>query len=65
MEEGDIDEALNAAAGVGDDRIQEMTTGEIRPDKFTHGTSDQRKEWFMRGMKYGDIEHSDTFSEIK
>lgn len=65
LEEGDIEEALNAAAGVGDDRIQEMTTGEIRPDKFTHGTSEQRKEWFMRGMKYGDIEHSDTFSEIK
>ena len=65
LEEGDIEEALNAAAGVGDDRIQEMTTREIRPDKFTHGTSEQRKEWFMRGMKYGDIEHSDTFSEIK
>lgn len=61
MEPGDIEEAMDAAAGVGDDRIQEKALGRVIPDKFTHGTSEQRVRWFTRGYKYGDFEHGDTF----
>ncbi|MGJ8666943.1 MAG: KPN_02809 family neutral zinc metallopeptidase [Patiriisocius sp.] len=64
LEEGDIDEALSAANAVGDDAIQKRTQGTVRPDSFTHGTSEQRKQWFMRGYKTGDIRQGDTFSEI-
>lgn len=63
LEEGDIEEAMNAAAGVGDDRIQEKSLGRVIPDKFTHGTSEQRARWFKRGLEYGDINHGDTFSQ--
>lgn len=61
LEEGDFEEAMNAAAGVGDDRIQEKALGKVFPDKFTHGTSEQRMTWFQRGFKYGDLDHGDTF----
>lgn len=64
LEEGDIDEALSAANAVGDDAIQKRTQGTVRPDSFTHGTSEQRKKWFMKGYKTGDIRQGDTFSEI-
>ena len=62
LEEGDFQEAMDAAAGVGDDRIQEKAWGQVIPDKFTHGTSEQRMKWFNRGYKYGDLDHGDTFS---
>ncbi|TDU43920.1 hypothetical protein BXY82_1341 [Gelidibacter sediminis] len=64
LEEGDIDEALSAANAVGDDAIQRRTQGSVQPDSFTHGTSEQRKYWFMKGYKTGDIKQGDTFSEI-
>lgn len=61
LEEGDIEEALNAASAVGDDRIQEATQGYVVPDSFTHGTSDQRIRWFYKGFEAGDLENGDTF----
>ena len=64
LEEGDIDEALSAANAVGDDAIQRRTQGSVRPDSFTHGTSEQRKEWFMKGYRTGDIRQGDTFSAL-
>jgi len=64
LEAGDIDEALSAANAVGDDAIQKRTQGSVRPDSFTHGTSEQRKYWFMKGYKTGDIRQGDTFSEL-
>jgi predicted metalloprotease len=65
LEEGDIDEALSAAHAVGDDAIQAKIQGHIVPESFTHGTSAQRKAWFMKGYKTGDIKQGDTFSEIR
>ncbi len=64
LDEGDIDEALSAANAVGDDAIQKRVQGSIHPDSFTHGTSEQRKKWFMKGYNTGDINQGDTFSEI-
>ncbi|GAA4320619.1 neutral zinc metallopeptidase [Pontixanthobacter gangjinensis] len=64
LEEGDIEEALSAANAVGDDAIQRQTTGRVNPDSFTHGTSEQRMKWFMKGYKTGDIRQGDTFSEF-
>lgn len=64
LEEGDIEEALSAANAVGDDAIQKRSRGEVQPDSFTHGTSEQRMRWFMKGYKTGDIKQGDTFSEI-
>lgn len=61
LEEGDIEEALNAARAVGDDRIQKRTQGYVVPDAFTHGTSEQRMRWFVKGFKTGDIRQGDTF----
>ena len=65
LEEGDIDEALSAAHAVGDDAIQAKIQGHIVPESFTHGTSAQRKSWFMKGYETGDIKQGDTFAEIK
>ena len=62
LEEGDVDEAVNAAGAVGDDRIQMRSQGYVVPDSFTHGTSEQRKSWFLRGFKTGDLREGDTFS---
>jgi uncharacterized protein len=62
LEEGDIDEALNAASAVGDDRIQKSMQGYVVPDSFTHGTSEQRKRWFYKGFKSGDLNGGDTFN---
>ena len=54
LEPGDAEEALRAAAAIGDDRLQKMATGRVMPDRFTHGSSAQRVEWFRRGMETGD-----------
>lgn len=62
LEDGDIEEAMNAAAAVGDDRIQEQATGRVTPDNFTHGTSEQRQRWFRKGFIAGDLEQWDTFN---
>lgn len=62
LESGDIDEALNAAAAVGDDALQKKYQGRVVPDAFTHGTSEQRKEWFRRGWQTGDFKQGDTFN---
>jgi uncharacterized protein len=61
LEAGDVDEAMNAAAAIGDDTIQRRTQGRIVPDSFTHGSSDQRMRWFMTGMKTGQISACNTF----
>ncbi len=62
LEEGDIQEALSAASAVGDDAIQKQTSGRVIPDSFTHGTSQQRMDWFLKGYKTGDISLGNTFS---
>ncbi len=62
MEEGDLEEALNAASAVGDDRLQKQATGRVVPDSFTHGTSAQRSRWFRKGYETGDVRQGDTFS---
>jgi len=62
LEAGDLEEGLNAAAAVGDDRIQSQATGRVDPESFTHGTSEQRREWFMRGFQAGEGAACDTFS---
>lgn len=61
LEEGDIEEALTAATAIGDDRLQQQSRGFVVPESFTHGTSEQRTRWFIRGLKTGDIEQGDTF----
>ncbi len=61
LEEGDLEEALNAAHAIGDDRIQKQSKGYVVPDSFTHGTSEQRMRWFTKGLKTGDINQGDTF----
>ena len=62
VEVGDIDEALNAAAAIGDDTLQKRSQGYVVPDSFTHGTSAQRSEWFKRGYQTGSVDSCDTFS---
>jgi predicted metalloprotease len=64
LEEGDIEEALSAANAVGDDAIQKKMQGQVVPDSFTHGTSEQRMYWFKKGFVSGDIKKGDTFSEM-
>jgi predicted metalloprotease len=61
LEEGDIDEALNAAHEIGDDRLQQQSSGHVVPDAFTHGTSEQRMRWFKKGFETGDIKQGNTF----
>ncbi len=61
LEQGDLEEALNAASAVGDDHIQKQTQGYVTPDSFTHGTSAQRKSWLAKGIQTGDIRQGDTF----
>jgi len=64
LEAGDIEEALSAANAVGDDAIQKKMQGQVTPDSFTHGTSKQRVDWFMKGYNSGDIKQGDTFSAL-
>jgi predicted metalloprotease len=61
LEAGDIESAVNAAAAIGDDRLQKQATGTVSPDSFTHGTSAQRVRWFTRGYETGKLEACDTF----
>lgn len=63
LDTGDIEEALSAAHAVGDDAIQSKMQGHVVPDSFTHGSSEQRMKWFMKGFETGDIRNHDTFSE--
>jgi predicted metalloprotease len=62
VDQAEISDALNAAASVGDDRIQKTTTGRVNPESFTHGTSDQRMRWFRKGFDTGNPDACDTFS---
>lgn len=62
LDAGDIEEALNAASAVGDDKLQQATQGRVVPDAFTHGTSEQRMYWFKKGFTTGDIKQGDTFN---
>ena len=61
LQSGDVDEALTAAAAVGDDKIQQRTSGGVNPDTFTHGSAAQRSSWFKRGLETGDLRACDTF----
>ena len=61
LEAGDVEEGLAAAAAIGDDRLQQQRQGEVVPESFTHGSSQQRVEWFGRGMETGSLERCDTF----
>jgi predicted metalloprotease len=63
IQPGDIEEALNAANAIGDDRLQQESQGYVVPDAFTHGTSAQRIAWFKKGYQTGDINQGDTFSD--
>jgi predicted metalloprotease len=65
LEPGDTEEALAAAAGVGDDRLQQKARGYVVPDSFTHGSSEQRMRWFTRGLHSGDPEQCDTFGAAR
>jgi predicted metalloprotease len=65
LDPGDADEALRAAAAIGDDRLQKLGTGHVMPDKFTHGTSEQRVTWFKRGFTSGDPAQCETFSAAR
>lgn len=65
LEPGDVEEALAAASGVGDDRLQEQARGYIVPESFTHGSSEQRMRWFSIGIKTGDPKQCDTFKTGK
>jgi uncharacterized protein len=62
LEAGDIEEALNAASAIGDDRLQRQSQGYVVPDSFTHGSSEQRIRWFRKGFETGDIRQGDTFN---
>lgn len=62
LEAGDIEEGLNAAAAIGDDRLQRQSQGYVVPDSFTHGSSAQRVQWFTTGLRSGEIKQCDTFS---
>jgi len=62
LEQGDVEEAMNAAAKIGDDALQRSGGGEVMPDSFTHGTSAQRQKWFNMGLKNGSVKGCDTFS---
>jgi uncharacterized protein len=63
LEPGDIEEGLNAASAIGDDRLQQQSRGYVAPESFTHGSSEQRMRWFKRGYDSGDVNVCDTFAE--
>ena len=64
LDSGDVEEGLQAAASIGDDRLQRMSRGRVSPESFTHGSSAQRVEWFRRGMQAGDPGACDTFARL-
>lgn len=64
LEQGDVEEALNAASMIGDDRLQQQSRGYVTPDSFTHGSSEQRVRWFRTGLTTGSIQACDTFSAV-
>jgi len=63
LEQGDVQEAMDAAHKIGDDYLQKSATGQVVPDSFTHGTSAQRMQWFQTGLKSGDLNRCDTFNQ--
>lgn len=63
LDPGEVKEGLDAAAAVGDDRLQRMATGHVNPETFTHGSSQQRMEWFQRGFSTGDMNQCNTFAQ--
>jgi len=65
LEEGDVEEALNAASQIGDDRMQMRAQGYVSPDSFTHGSAEQRARWFRRGLETGDLEGCNTFQAAR
>jgi uncharacterized protein len=65
LDPGDVEEGLNAAAAIGDDRLQKRQQGRVSPESFTHGTSAQRVTWFKRGMETGDPRACDTFANAQ
>jgi predicted metalloprotease len=65
LEQGDVEEGLNAAAAIGDDRLQKRSQGYVVPDSFTHGSSEQRVRWFKKGLAATDLRDCDTFGADK
>ncbi len=65
LDPGDVEEGLNAAAAIGDDRLQQRSQGRVAPESFTHGSSAQRVSWFKRGMESGDPRVCDTFADAR
>ena len=65
LEPGDVEEGINAAAAVGDDRIQQVSRGYVSPESFTHGSASQRIRWFRRGLDSGEIRACDTFASAQ
>ena len=65
LEAGDVEEALNAASAIGDDRLQKQSQGRVMPESFTHGTSAQRQRWFRAGLSSGDPDKCDTFNAAR
>ncbi len=65
LEEGDVEEALNAASSIGDDRMQQRSRGYVTPDSFTHGSSAQRVHWFRNGLETGDLGQCNTFASSR
>ena len=63
IDQGDVESGLNAAAAIGDDRIQRMAGRGVHPEKFTHGSSAQRVEWFRRGLETGRVSACDTYAQ--
>jgi uncharacterized protein len=65
LEQGDVEEALNAAAQIGDDRLQKRSQGYVVPESFTHGSSAERTRWFRRGLELGSVDACDTFQDAR